>query len=316
MPRAWRRRKKDRFPLRARQQTPANVTLPTEQPNPASTEIDALGISEILRTIQAQDAAVPAAVASELPNISKAVEAVVRALRRGGRLIYVGAGTSGRLGVMDAAECPPTFGISTKTVQAVIAGGDRALTRAVENAEDDADAGRRDMATRKVGPRDVVVGLAASGRTPYTIAALRYARSRRAATIAITCNPGSPITREARISIVPATGAEVVAGSTRMKAALAQKMVLHMISTAAMIRLGHVYRGYMVGVRPSNNKLIERACAIIEEITGVDHSIAARTLRQANKDVKLAVTMLRTGRDRSAAARLLVRARGNLRAIP
>ena len=316
MPRALRQCKKVKFPLRAESQDPAVLALPTEQANPASTEIDALDTVGILQTIHAQDAAVPAAVVAEIPVIAKAVEAVVRALQRGGRLIYVGAGTSGRLGVMDAAECPPTFGVSPHTVQALIAGGQPALTEAAEKAEDDEAAGRRDIAARKVGPRDVVVGLTASGQTPYTVAALRYARSRRATTVAVTGNPGSPITRAAHISIVPATGPEVVAGSTRMKAALAQKMVLHMISTAAMIRLGHVYRNYMVGVRPANNKLMGRACAIIEDITGVDHPTAARTLQQANKDVKLAVTMLRTGLDRAAAARLLSRCGGNLRAIP
>ena len=258
----------------------------------------------------------PASVEAGIPVIAKAVEAVVRALQRGRRLIYVGAGTSGRLGVMDAAECPPTFGVSPHTVQAVIAGGQSALTEATESAEDDEAAGRRDLAALKVGPRDGVVGLTASGQTPYTVAALRYARSRRATAIAVTCNPGSRITRAAHISIVPATGPEVVTGSTRMKAALAQKMVLHMISTAAMIQLGHVYRNYMVGVRPANNKLMGRACAIIEDITSVDRPTASRTLRQANRDVKLAVTMLRTGLDRAAAARLLARCGGNLRAIP
>jgi N-acetylmuramic acid 6-phosphate etherase len=287
----------------------------TERPNPASADIDAHSTIAILRIIQAQDARVPAAIRAEIPNIAKAVEAVVRALRRGGRLIYVGAGTSGRLGVLDAAECPPTFGVSPETVQAVIAGGAPALVRAAEAAEDDAAQGRRDLASRKVGARDVVIGLSASGRTPYTLGALAYARSRRATTVAVTCNPRSPIVRAARIAIVPATGPEVVAGSTRMKAALAQKMVLHMISTASMIRLGHVHKNYMVGVRPTNRKLVERACAIIASIAGVDRAAAARTLRQAGNDVKVAVAMLRWQLDREAAAKLLARHKGNLRAI-
>ena len=290
-------------------------TLITEQANPASAGIDALDTAGILRAIQEQDAVAPAAVRATIPKIAQAVDAVVKALRRGGRLIYVGAGTSGRIGVLDAAECPPTFGVSPKMVQAVIAGGTRALTRAAEAAEDDPEQGRRDLAARKVGPRDVVIGLTASGQTPYTLGALRYARSRRAATVAVTCNPGSPITRLARIAIVPATGPEVIAGSTRMKAALAQKMVLHMISTAAMIRLGHVYRNYMVGVRPTNRKLLERACSIIENVAGVDRSTAARTLQQAGRNVKLAIAMLRTGLDRRAAAKLLAHHGGNLRAI-
>ena len=290
-------------------------TLITEQANPASAGIDARDTVGILRAIQAQDAAAPAAVRAMIPKIAEAVDAVVKALRRGGRLIYVGAGTSGRIGVLDAAECPPTFGVSPKMVQAVIAGGTRALTRAAEAAEDDPEQGRRDLAARKVGPRDVVIGLTASGQTPYTLGALRYARSRRAATVAVTCNPGSPITRLARIAIAPATGPEVIAGSTRMKAALAQKMVLHMISTAAMIRLGHVYRNYMVGVRPTNRKLLERACSIIENVAGVDRSTASRTLEQAGRNVKLAIAMLHTGLDRQAAAKLLAHHGGNLRAI-
>ena len=269
----------------------------------------------ILKAIQQQDAAVPAAVRAEIPAIARAVEAVVNALRRGGRLFYVGAGTSGRLGVLDAAECPPTFGVSRKTIQAVLAGGTPALTHAAEAAEDDAAQGRRDLSRRRLGPRDVVIGLTASGRTPYTLGALRYARSRRAATVAVTSDPGSPATRAARIAIVPQTGPEVLAGSTRMKAALAQKMVLHMISTAAMVRLGRVYQNYMVGVRPTNRKLVARACSIISGITGADPAAADRALRAAGLDVRLAIVMLRTGLGRNAAARLLARHDGNLREL-
>lgn len=290
-------------------------SLTTEQSNPASADIDALDTAAILRTIQKQDATVPAAVRAEIPNIAKAVEAVVKAVRRGGRLIYVGSGTSGRLGVLDAAECPPTFGVSRETVQAVLAGGTRALARAAEAAEDDAEQGRRDLAARRVGLRDVVIGLTASGHTPYTLGALRYARSRRATTVAITANPGSPVTRLARIAIVPATGPEVIAGSTRMKAALAQKMVLHMISTAAMIRLGRVYRNHMVGVRPTNRKLVERACSIIADVAGTDRATAARALREAGRDARLAIAMLRTGLDRRAAERALIRHGGDLREL-
>ena len=287
----------------------------TEQRNPASTALDALDTVEILEAIQQQDAAVPAAVHVEIPAIARAVEAVVNALRRGGRLFYVGAGTSGRLGVLDAAECPPTFGVSRKTIQAVLAGGPPALTHAAEAAEDDAAQGRRDLSRRRLGPRDVVIGLTASGRTPYTLGALRYARSRRAATVAVTSNSGSPATRAARIAIVPQTGPEVLAGSTRMKAALAQKMVLHMISTAAMVRLGRVYQNYMVGVRPTNRKLVARACSIISGITGAGPAAAGRALRAAKLDVRLAIVMLRTGLGRNAAARLLARHDGNLREL-
>jgi N-acetylmuramic acid 6-phosphate etherase len=285
----------------------------TEQRNPASSAIDALGTSAILEAIHQQDASVPAAVRAEIPNIALAVEAVVEALHHGGRLFYVGAGTSGRLGVLDAAECPPTFGVSRNTVQAILAGGTRALTRAAEAAEDDAAQGRRDLARRRIGSRDVVIGLTASGRTPYTLGALRYARSRRAATVAITVNPGSPVARAARIAIVPETGPEFLAGSTRMKAALAQKMVLHMISTAAMIRLGRVYQNYMVGVRPTNRKLVARACSIIAAVTGASLAAASRALRGAGLDARVAIVMLRTGIDRAAASRLLARHGGNLR---
>lgn len=217
--------------------------------------------------------------------------------------------------MLDAAECPPTFGVSRETVQAVIAGGSRALVRAAESAEDAADQGRRDLAARKLGPRDVVVGLSASGRTPYTLGALACARSRRATTVAVTCDPGSPITRLARIAIVPATGPEVIAGSTRMKAALAQKMVLHMLSTATMIRLGYVYKNYMVGVRPTNRKLAERACSIIGSVTGADRKTAARALKRSGNDVKTAIAMLCLGLDRAAATKLLRRYGGKLQAI-
>jgi len=287
----------------------------TERRNPASRGLDAGDIRSILRMIQAQDALVPAAVKAEISNIQRAVDAAVRAIRRGGRIFYAGAGTSGRLGVLDAAECPPTFGVSPKTVQAVIAGGPRAMVHAAEGAEDDGDQGRRDLAARKVGPRDIVIGLTASGHTPYTIGALAYARSRRAATVAITSNPGSPVTRVAGIAIAPATGPEVLAGSTRMKAALAQKMILHMISTTVMIRLGHVYKNYMVGVRPTNRKLVERACGILMELASVDHKTAARALRESRKDVKVALVMLRRGLDRAAAEKLLHRHGEHLREI-
>ena len=287
----------------------------TEQTNPASAGLGSLDTAGMLRAIHAQDRLVPAAVEREIPRIAKAVEAVVKAVRSGGRLIYVGAGTSGRIAALDAAEIPPTFGVGRETVQAVIAGGTRALTRAVEGAEDDAAQARREMAAMKIGPRDVVVGIAASGRTPYTVEALRYARSRRATTVAVTASAGSPLASAARIAIVPATGPEAIAGSTRMKAALAQKMVLHMISTAAMARLGHVYGNYMVGVRPTNKKLWERACAIVETITRSGQADAARALKQSGKDVKVAILMLRRGIGREAARKLLARHHGNLRNI-
>ena len=287
----------------------------TESLNVASHELDAGDARSILRMIHAQDAAVPAAVKREIPKIAKVVDEAVQRLRRGGRIIYVGAGTSGRLGVLDAAECPPTFGVSPEAVQAVLAGGPRALLEAAEAAEDDREQGRRDIAARKVGPRDIVIGITASGRTPYTLGAITYARSRRASTAAITNNPGSPITRLARIAIVANTGPEVLAGSTRMKAALAQKMILHMISTAVMVRMGRVYRNYMVGVRPTNAKLVERALGMIMGLTGTDRSAAARALKDSGNDVKIALVMLWRNISCAAASRLLKKQGGNLRAL-
>ena len=295
--------------------TRSSASTITDCRNPASKELDAGDTLSILRLIHSQDSLVPTAVQTQIPNIAKAVDAAVHSVRRGGRIFYVGAGTSGRLGALDAAECPPTFGVSPETVQAVIAGGPRALLQAVESAEDDRELGRRDLAARKIGPRDIVIGLTASGRTPYTVGALAYARSRRAATVAVTSNPGSPITRFARITIAPATGPEVLAGSTRMKAALAQKMILHMISTAVMARLGHVYKNYMVGVRPTNRKLVKRAVNILVELTGADAKAASRALREAGNEVKTAFVMLRRGLSRTAAENLLRRAGENLRAI-
>jgi N-acetylmuramic acid 6-phosphate etherase len=278
--------------------------------------LDALDTASILRLINRQDARVAHAVASQIPQIAKAVLAAVRSLRAGGRLFYVGAGTSGRLAILDAAECPPTFGVSPEVVQAVIAGGERALVCAAEAAEDDETPGRRDLAARRITSRDIVVGLTASGRTPYTLGALTYAKSKQAVTVAVTSNPGSAAAKLARIAIVPQTGPEVLAGSTRLKAALAQKMVLHMISTAAMTQLGHVYRNYMVGVRPTNEKLVQRAAGIISELTGADAGVATRTLRQAGDDVKVAVVMLLRNLNRTAATKLLLRYKGNLRRIP
>lgn len=287
----------------------------TEGRNPAIKELDTGDTLSTLRLIHDQDTLVPAAVKLQIRNIAQAVNAAVRTVRGGGRIIYVGAGTSGRLGVLDAAECPPTFGVPPRTVQAVIAGGPRALVRAAEAAEDDRERGRRDLAARKIAARDIVIGLSASGRTLYTLGALAYARSQHAATVAVTNNPGSPITRVARISITPATGAEVLVGSTRMKAALAQKMILHMISTAVMVRLGHVYKNYMVGVRPTNRKLVERAINILVALTGVNAKSAGRALRESGNNVKIAFVMLRRGLTRAAAKKLLRRHGGNLRAI-
>ncbi len=285
----------------------------TEQRNPASRGLDRLSSEKILRVMNREDAKVARAVAREIPAIARAVDAIVRAIRNGGRLFYVGAGTSGRLAVFDAAECPPTFGTSPRLVQALIAGGRRALTGAVEGAEDSHANGARDLRRKKLTPRDVVVGIAASGATPYVLGALAYARKRRAVTVAITSNSGSPLARAARIPIVPAVGPEVLSGSTRLKAGTAQKLVLNMLSTAAMARLGHVYDNWMIDVALTNQKLRRRGLRILAEASGRRPSAAAHALRQSGHDLRAALVMLKRGVTAREARNLLRRAGGNLR---
>jgi N-acetylmuramic acid 6-phosphate etherase len=285
----------------------------TEQRNPRSRGLDLLPTRGILRVINREDGRVAAAVGRELPQIARAVDAIVRALARGGRLIYVGAGTSGRLATLDAAECLPTFGLVPRLVQAVVAGGQRALVRAVEGAEDSASQGARDLAAKNVKPTDVVVGLTASGSTPYVLGALACARRRRAVTVGVTSNRKSPVARLATITIAPQVGPEVVAGSTRMKAGTAQKLVLNMLSTAAMVRLGHVYDNWMIDAALTNRKLRRRGLRILEQATGASVSEAARALRQSNHNLRLALVMLKTGADADAARRRLRQAGGNLR---
>jgi len=285
----------------------------TEERNPRSRELDRLSTRELLGVIHHEDATVPAAVRRELPAIARAVDAIVDALFRGGRLIYVGAGTSGRLATLDAAECPPTFGVSPKLVQAVIAGGRRALTDAVEGAEDDAKQGARDSEIRRVTKADVVVGLTASGTTPYVLGALKLARRRGAMTIGVTANRHAPIERLVRITIAPETGPEVVAGSTRMKAGTAQKLVLNLLSTAAMIRLGHVYNNWMVDVALTNEKLRRRGLRILQEASGATESAARRALTQAGNRLRVALVMLKMKTDADEAERKLRQAHGNLR---
>lgn len=289
-------------------------TATTEQRNPRTRGLDLKPTAEILRRINREDATVAAAVRRELPAITRAVDAIAAAMRRGGRLIYTGAGTSGRLASLDAAECPPTFGVSPHKIQAVIAGGRRALTAAVEGAEDSAAAGARDLAARKISPKDVIVGLTASGSTPYVLAALRYARGRGAVTVGVTCNRRAPIARLAHILIAPDVGAEALAGSTRMKAGTAQKLVLNMLSTAALVKLGHVYDNWMVNVALTNSKLRRRAVRILEEAAGASVSDAERALRQAGHDLRVALVMLKRGLDGPAAKQRLTRAGGDLRA--
>lgn len=292
---------------------PDTAALPTEQRNPATAVLDTLSSLEIVQLINAEDAKVASAVSTALPQIARAVDAIAEALSRGGRLIYVGAGTSGRIAALDAAECPPTFNTDPKSVQFVIAGGVRALGAAVEANEDSRSAGQEDIAKRRPSKRDVVVGIAASGRTPYTVAAVEYARKQGATTVAVTCNPASPLERAAAIPIVVEVGAEVVSGSTRMKAGTAQKMVLNMLSTGAMTRLGCVYGNLMVNVHLKNSKLVERGIRILQKATGVEAAEARKALRRARGSVPVAIVMLKLGVKRADAEERLELHKGNVR---
>jgi len=248
-----------------------------------------------LRVINREDSTVAESVRQELPHIARAVDAIARSLEHGGKLFYIGAGTSGRLGVLDAAECPPTFGTPARMVRAIIAGGDRALRHPIEGAEDSAADGARDLRRAGLSGRDIVVGIAASGSTAYVLGALAFARRRGAVTIGVTSNPRSPVARKVRISIAPDTGPEAVAGSTRMKAGTAQKMVLNMLSTAAMVRMGRIYGNWMVHVALTNQKLRRRGARILEEAAGVSLSTAQHALRQAGHNLPTALVMLKTG---------------------
>lgn len=287
--------------------------LVSERRNPRTTQIDLMSTTDILKVMNEEDARVADAVRLELPHIAAAVEKIVAAFRAGGRLIYVGAGTSGRLGVLDASECPPTFGVPGTMVVGIIAGGDSALRNAVEGAEDDHAGGRRDLERCGLAGRDVVVGIAVSGRTPYVIGALEYARATGATTIALSCNPESAVAAAADIAISPVVGAEVVTGSTRLKSGTAQKLVLNMLSTASMIRLGKTYENLMVDLSVSNAKLAARAVGIIAEAAACTPEAAAAHLAAAGDNVKLAILMALTGMDRSAATAALDQAAGALR---
>jgi N-acetylmuramic acid 6-phosphate etherase len=277
--------------------------------------LDTLSVPQLLTLMNEADAEAPKAVARALPELTRAVDAVARQLRAGGRLIYIGSGTSGRLGALDAAECPPTFGIEPEQVQAYIAGGDVALRLGVEGAEDDAEAGAAVADKLAVGPHDAFVGIAASATTPYTVAALRRARERGAVAIAIGCAATGPLYEAADIAVVLAVGPEVLSGSTRLKAGTAQKLALNMLSTATMTQLGHVYGDMMVDVRITNAKLRRRAIGIVRRIAGVDESSATEALRAAGDDVKTAVVMLRRGVTVEAARDLLRAADGQLRRV-
>ena len=285
-------------------ETPPELPV-TEQENPRTSGLSRLPTAEVLRLMNEEDAGVAPAVARVLPEVGRAVDAVVGRLSAGGRLFYVGTGTSGRLGVLDASECPPTFGVPPELVQGIIAGGYDALYRAVEASEDDREAGARDAEARGVSGADAVVGIAASGRTPYTIGAVEYARRLGAFTAAVTCAPGSPITNAAEVAIVPVVGPEVVAGSTRLKAGTAQKLVLNMLSTAAMVRLGYVTGNRMTNMRPGNVKLRARSERIISAEAGVDVAAARAALEAAGGDLRVALVMAKTGRGQGEARRAL-----------
>jgi N-acetylmuramic acid 6-phosphate etherase len=277
----------------------------TERDNPRTAAIGSLPTADIVRLMNEEDQLVADAVQQILDSIATAVDRIVERLTNGGRLFYIGTGTSGRLGVLDASECPPTFGVSPELVQGIIAGGHEACYRAVEASEDDREQGRLDLAARSFGPKDVVVGVAASGRTPYTVGAVEYARSIGAATVALTCVPNSPLTSVADIPLVVEVGPEVITGSTRLKSGTAQKLVLNMLSTATMIRLGYVTGNRMTNLLPRNQKLQQRAVRILIEEVGVDEGSAISLLDLAKGDLRVAIVIARTGKDAQVAQKAL-----------
>jgi N-acetylmuramic acid 6-phosphate etherase len=287
--------------------------LVTEKSNPASADFDCKSSLEIVRIINTEDAKVVPAVKRALPQIAQAIDLIASALSQGGRLIYVGTGTSGRIAALDAAECPPTFDTDPKMVQFIIAGGLKSLAAATEASEDSRELGRKEMARKKLGKKDIVVGIAASGHTPFTIAAVEYARARGARTIALTCNRRSPLGRAAHLEIVAEVGPEVIAGSSRMKAGSAEKMILNMLSTGAMTRLGYVYGNLMVHLRLKNTKLRQRGIGILEQTTGLDHSQASKLLATARNSVSVALVMAKADVTRAAAVDALKKSRGRVR---
>ena len=287
--------------------------LGTEKTNSASVDLDRKSALEIGRIINAEDAKVAAAVKGALRQIAQAIDLITAALSQGGRLIYVGTGTSGRIAALDAVECPPTFDVDPRMVQFIIAGGPKALEAAVEADEDSRELGRKEIAKKKPTKKDVVIGIAASGRTPFTIAAIKYARAHGAKTVAVICNPNSPLGKAAHVAIVADVGAEVVAGSTRMKAGTAQKMILNMLSTGAMTRLGYVYGNLMVNLHTKNEKLAERGVGILEEAAGLNRAAARKLLAAAGGRVPLALVMAKAGVSRARAAAALKESQGQVR---
>jgi N-acetylmuramic acid 6-phosphate etherase len=294
--------------------TPADLEqLGTERTNPSSAELDRMSSLEIAELINREDFKVAAAVQRAVPQIARAIDMTAEGLRNGGRLIYVGAGTSGRIAALDATECPPTFNVKPGLVQFLIAGGKQALAGAVEASEDSTELGRRQMATLHPGVNDVVVGIAASGRTPFTLAAIEYARRRKAKTIAVVCNRNSPLEKAAHLAIVTEVGPEVLAGSSRMKAGSAQKMVLNILSTGTMSRLGYIYGNLMVNLHLKNSKLRERGIRIVELAAGVDRATAVNAVHRAGKSVPVAIVMLLAEVSRATAEHALKASDWNVR---
>jgi len=287
--------------------------LTTESANEASQGFDTKSALEIARIINHEDVKITAAIKKSLPEIATVIDNVARCLRDGGRLIYVGAGSSGRIAALDASEIPPTYSTSPQTVQYIMAGGPKALASAMEVNEDSRELGQRDMARRRPTRKDIVIGISASGRTPYVVAAIEYARGRGSKTAAVTCNYHSELATVAEVTIVAEVGPEVVLGSTRMKAGSAQKMILNMITTGAMTRLGYVYGNLMVNVHMKNSKLVERGIRILTQSCGVDHETAVRTIKAAGKSVPIALVMLKAKVDKQEAVRRLGKSDGNVR---
>ncbi len=287
--------------------------LGTEKANFASTDLDRKSALEIARIINREDAKVAATVKKALPSIAQVIDRIAAALSQGGRLIYVGTGTSGRIAALDAVECPPTFDVDPRMVQFIIAGGPKALSTAVEADEDSRDLGRKAIAEKTPTKKDVVVGIAASGRTPFTVAAIEYARAHGAMTVAVVCNPKSPLGKAAHVAIVAEVGAEVVAGSTRMKAGTAEKMILNMLSTGAMARLGYVYGNLMVNLHTNNNKLAERGVGILEKAGGLERRAACKLLAAAGGRVPVALVMVKTGVSRAQAVAALKKSQDQVR---
>jgi N-acetylmuramic acid 6-phosphate etherase len=287
--------------------------LLTESPNDASQGFDTKSALEIARIINHEDSKVASAVKKALPEIALVIDSVARSLREGGRLIYIGAGSSGRIASLDACECPPYFSTSPQTVQYIMAGGPKALASPVEVNEDSEELGQRDIARRRPTRKDVIIGLSSSGRTPYVVAAIAYAKARGAKTACITCNPNTPLAAAADIAIVAEVGPEVISGSTRMKAATAQKMITNMITTGAMTRMGYVYENLMVNVHMQNSKLIERGIGILMRACNIGREKAVEVIKSAGRSVPVALVMLKAGVDKPEAVHRLAKSDGNVR---